>query len=138
MLDPINASSYSNGVSSVQSSLDRASSGSRSLKVAFDYTSFAEIGTKLCSSGTNQLQNYSMNFDFYSDTYSGWVVGMAWSSATGEWSSIPMIYTTPGSWKNMTGTFGTAVNADHIGIYMSVDGATISGTAYLDNIYLAQ
>ncbi len=138
MLDSTNANSYSNGVTSVVSSTDRASSGSRSLKVSFNGT-FAEIGAQLCSSSGSsyQLQNYSMTFDFYSDTYSGWVVAIAWNSTTGSWASIPMIYTTPGAWKNMTGTFGTAVNASYVGVYLNADGAPLSGTAYIDNISLA-
>ncbi len=137
ILDPINGAYNTNGVSSVQSSADRATSGSRSLKVSFNYSSFAEIGAQLCSSSTTPLQNYAMTFDFYSATYSGWVVGIAWNSATQDWASISMVYTTPGSWQNMTGTFGTAVNANYIAIYMSGDGSTISGTAYIDNIYLS-
>jgi hypothetical protein len=133
----------SNGVTSVASSSDRASSGARSLKVAFNGT-VEEVGAQLCSSSgsTFDLYNYALNFDFYSDTFTGWVVAMAWNSTTGEWSSSPMIYTTPGTWKDFHGTFGTTqqgahFNASHIGIYLSTDGTSVSGTAYVDNISLA-
>ncbi len=136
MLDPIQ--SGSNGVTSVQSSTDRATSGSHSLKVSFN-GSFAEVGTQLCSSSgsTYPLQNFSMTFDFYSDTFSGWVVAMAWNPTTGAWVSSSTLYTTPGSWSKITGTFNQAIDASYVGIYLSLDMGSFSGTAYIDNIFLA-
>jgi hypothetical protein len=143
MADPTQTGA--NGVTSVVASTDLASAGSRSLKVSFASSGYAEVGTQLCSSSgsTYDLYNYTLNFDFYSANYTGWVVAMAWNSTTGQWSSSPSVYLTAGVWQSFHGTFGgnntngAHFNASHIGIYVAGDGNPISGTAYIDNIYLS-
>jgi len=141
MSDPTQG--YNANSASVQSSTAQASSGSRSLKVSFTNANYAEVGTQLCSGGFD-LYNYTLNFDFYSDAYTGWVVPMAWNGtpASGQWSSSSNVYLTAGQWQTFHATFGTdnstgaRYNSTNIGINTAQDGNTISGTVYIDNIYL--
>ena len=141
MSDPTKDSA--NGAA-VQASTDRASSGSRSLKVnlqAVIGASYAEVGTQFCPAGFDSY-NYVLNFDLYSPTYTGWVVAMAWNASTGQWASVPSLYLTAGTWQTYNATFGTDnygahVNTTNIGIYVSSDGSAITGTVYIDNIYLS-
>jgi hypothetical protein len=144
MSDPT-AATTPNGAS-VQSSADRASpgSGSRSLKVSFTNANLAEVGTQICSSGFD-LYNYTLNFDLYSDFYSGWVVGIAWSGAypgSFQFSASSSVYSAGSGWQTFHAIFGgdnssgAHFNATNIGIYMAVEGITITGPVYIDNIYL--
>jgi hypothetical protein len=127
-----------NGANAAIVSTNIAAAGTHSLRIP--YTIYgggvAEVGAMLCSSGTAPLGNYYMSFDFYSDTYSGWVVGMAWGPS--EWASNPMLYSNTGQWQHYDMMFGTAVDANYVGISMSVDSSTVtlSGTAYIDNIVM--
>jgi hypothetical protein len=146
MSDPTQGTN-SNGAS-VQSSTDRASpgSGSRSLKVSFTNANMAEVGMQICGGGVN-LYNYTLNFDFYSANYTGWVVAMAWR---GDWLSNPYywsansgVYMTAGTWQTFHAVLGVDNNtgaeflATNIGIYMAIEGITITGPVYIDNIYLS-
>jgi hypothetical protein len=132
---------------SVQASTDRASSGSRSLKVNLQAVlgaSYAEIGTQFCPGGFDSY-NYVLNFDLYSANYTGWVVAMAWNASTGQWTSVSSLYLTAGVWQTYNATFGTDnygahVNTTNIGIYVSYDGASLPTNTfvYVDNIYITQ
>jgi len=92
------------------------------------------------------LTNYTLNFDFYSANYTGWVVGISWRGtwlSANYWSSNSGVYFTPGTWQTFHATFGPDNNtgadflATNIGIYMAVEGVTVSGPVYIDNMYLS-
>jgi len=134
--------SGANAVTAVLVTTETSSSGSYSLKAPFANASQAEVGVQICAGGVD-LYGYVLNFDFYSPTFSGWMVAIAWNANTKQWGSAPMLYTETGLWKDFHGTLGgdnssgAHFNATHIGIYWSVDGAAIQGTGYVDNIYLS-
>jgi hypothetical protein len=117
-------------------SLENPNNSTWSLKVPFALSASqpnAEIGMKICSSGTTQLNSYKLTFDVWSDT-PGVVAAEAWGP-TGL-DSQPQYYTAPQIWRTFAVTFA-AVDANYVGIYLGQQGMAATGTMYFDNITLS-
>ncbi len=127
-----------NGATYAAASTDAASSGAWALKVQYQIGSpygstVAEVGARLCSSGTFPLNGYTLSFDFRTEN-TFWIGGEAWGPS-GSAQMSPGVAIGGSQFNHFSFTFG-AIDANYVGVYFELDTGTVLGTAYIDNVQL--